>query len=65
MLILMRRVGEEIYIAKGRIKISILSEKDGVFTLGIQAPRAIDIDRKEVFVRKEIKRCQKIKEAQS
>lgn len=56
MLILTRRIGEEIYIAKGRIKICLLSEKDGVIAVGIKAPKLIDIERKEVFIRNQVER---------
>jgi carbon storage regulator len=56
MLTLTRRIGEEIYIDKGRIKVRLLSEKDGLVRVGIEAPKEIDVDRKEVFIRKAIKR---------
>ncbi|HAT9314937.1 TPA: carbon storage regulator [Legionella pneumophila subsp. pneumophila] len=56
MLTLIRRIGEEIYIDKGRIKVRLLSEKDGLVRVGIEAPKDIDVDRKEVFIRKAIKR---------
>lgn len=65
MLILTRRIGEEIYIAEGRIKISLLSEKEGVISLGIRAPKYIDIERKEIFIRKQVERHQQAKEDQS
>ncbi|ARM34972.1 carbon storage regulator [Legionella longbeachae] len=54
MLILIRRIGEEIYIDKGRIKVLLISENEGLIKLGIEAPRHIDIERKEVFVRKAV-----------
>ena len=52
MLKLTRRVGEELLIDKGNIRIKILSMKQGVVALGIEAPKQIDIDRKEIFLRK-------------
>lgn len=52
MLTLIRRIGEEIYIDKGKIKVTLLFQKGDLIGVGIKAPRRIDIDRKEVFIRK-------------
>lgn len=54
MLTLIRRIGEEIYIDKGRIKVLVISENEGLIKLGIEAPKHIDIERKEVFIRKAV-----------
>lgn len=54
MLTLIRRIGEEIYIDKGTIKIILLFEKDGLIGVGVKAPKHIDIERKEVFIRKAV-----------
>ncbi|WP_019215196.1 carbon storage regulator [Legionella tunisiensis] len=54
MLTLIRRIGEEIYIDKGRIKVHLLSENEGLIKLGIEAPKHVDVERKEVFVRKAV-----------
>ncbi|MFO8794487.1 carbon storage regulator [Legionella pneumophila serogroup 1] len=54
MLILNRRIGEAVYIDKGRVKVHLLSEKEGLIKLGIEAPKHVDIERKEVFVRKAV-----------
>ncbi|HAT1770909.1 TPA: carbon storage regulator [Legionella pneumophila] len=54
MLILIRRIGEAIYIDKGRIKVHLISENEGLIRLGIEAPKHVDIERKEVFVRKAV-----------
>lgn len=54
MLTLIRRIGEEIYIDKGRIKVLLISEKEGLIKLGIEAPKHIDVERKEVFIRKAV-----------
>ncbi|KTD73792.1 carbon storage regulator [Legionella tucsonensis] len=54
MLTLIRRIGEEIYIDKGRIKVLVISENEGRIKLGIEAPRHVDIERKEVFIRKAV-----------
>lgn len=53
MLVLTRRVGEQILIDKGQILVKILYERNGVVAVGIQAPSHIDVDRKEVFFRKQ------------
>ncbi|KTD54245.1 carbon storage regulator [Legionella sainthelensi] len=52
MLILIRRMGEEIYIDKGRIKVLLISENEGLIKLGIDAPKHVDVERKEVFIQK-------------
>ncbi|MCE0722789.1 carbon storage regulator [Legionella resiliens] len=52
MLILIRRMGEAIYIDKGRIKVFLISEKEGLIKLGIDAPKHVDVERKEVFIQK-------------
>ena len=53
MLVLSRRIGEEIMIDKGQIKIKILYFRNGSVAVGIQAPNRIDVDRKEIFFRKQ------------
>lgn len=52
MLVLTRRVGEQVLIDKGQIQIKILYERNGVIAIGIKAPIHIDVDRKEIFLRK-------------
>lgn len=54
MLELNRRVGEEIFIDQGQIRIKVVSMRDGVVAIGIQASKEIDIDRKEIFFRKRL-----------
>ncbi len=54
MLILTRRAGEEILVDKGRISFKILYERKGTIFIGIQAPKDMDVDRKEIFLRKRI-----------
>ena len=53
MLVLSRRIGEEIMIDKGQIKIKILTMRNGSVAVGIQAPKQVDVDRKEIFFRKQ------------
>ncbi len=52
MLVLTRRVGEEILIDKGQIQIKILYVRRGHIALGIHAPSNVDVDRKEIYLRK-------------
>lgn len=52
MLILERRVGEEIFINKGEIQVRILYERNGIIAIGINAPMSVEIDRKELFLKK-------------
>ena len=51
MLILFRRVGEQIYIDNGRIKIEILKQNGDDIAIGVKAPASVDVHRKEVFMR--------------
>lgn len=53
MLVLTRRNGEQILIDKGRIIIKVIYQRKGVVALGIQAPPHVDVDRKEIFIRKQ------------
>jgi carbon storage regulator len=54
MLILTRKVGQQILIDKGQIQIKVLYERNGNIALGILAPAHIDVDRQEIFLRKMI-----------
>lgn len=49
MLHIIRKVGEKIFIDKGRIQVMVMSNAEGLMTLGIKAPLDIDIARGEVF----------------
>jgi len=53
MLILTRRNGEQILIDKGQIEIKVINQHRGVVTLGIKAQPHIDVDREEIFLRKQ------------
>lgn len=53
MLVLTRRVGEQILIDKGQIEIKVLYVRKGHIALGINAPGHVDVDRKEIFIRKQ------------
>jgi carbon storage regulator len=52
MLVLTRRVGEEVVI-DGGISIAVLSVKGGQIRLGITAPRSVGVRRQELLVRAE------------
>jgi carbon storage regulator len=52
MLVLRRRVGEQILINKGQIQVKVLCERDGIIHIGIQAPDHIDVDREEIFMQR-------------
>ena len=54
MLVLTRRIGEQIYIDKGSIQIKLLYERNGNIAIGIKAPKHIDVDRKEIFLSKQL-----------
>jgi carbon storage regulator len=51
MLVLTRRIGEEIVIA-GAIRIVILSTRKDRGRVGIKAPRSVTVDREEVHARR-------------
>ncbi|KTD04448.1 vir region protein [Legionella geestiana] len=53
MLVLTRRIGEQILIDKGQIEIKMLYVRNGHIAVGIKAPAHIDVDRKEIFIRKQ------------
>ena len=53
MLVLTRRTGEQILIDKGSIQIKILYQRNGHVAVGIKAPRHVDVDRKEIFIKKQ------------
>ena len=54
MLILTRLPTQEILIDKGQISIKVLSVKGNYVRLGIQASRKIDVDRKEIYLSKQL-----------
>lgn len=52
MLVLDRKVGQQVLIGKGAIEIKILRIRDGVISIGFNAPSNIDIDREEIYLKK-------------
>ena len=53
MLVLTRKIGEQMLIDKGKITIKFLAHHKGVVTFGINAPAHIDVDRQEIFLSKQ------------
>lgn len=53
MLVLKRKKGQLILIDKGQIEIKVLYQRRGSVALGIKAPTHIDVDREELFLRKQ------------
>jgi carbon storage regulator len=51
MLVLMRRVGETIYIGDD-ITITIVDARRGQVKIGIRAPKDVVVDREEIYERK-------------
>ncbi len=56
MLILTRKIGQQVLIGGGSIQVKILKADEDVITIGFIAPAHIDIDREEIFVRKNLER---------
>lgn len=54
MLILRRHRGQSIVIGRhAEIIIKILQEEKGIITVGIEAPKSVQIDREEVYCKRE------------
>jgi carbon storage regulator len=51
MLVLSRRIGEEIVIAEN-IRLTVLAVKGGQVQIGVAAPSPVTVDRKEVHDRR-------------
>lgn len=54
MLILYRKIGEQIMIDKGSIQLKIMdvNADNGTIAIGFNAPAHVDIDREEIFLKK-------------
>ena len=52
MLVLTRKIGQQILMDKGAIQIKVLRVDGGVISIGLNAPKHIDIDREEVYLKK-------------
>ena len=58
MLVLTRKIGQQILMQNGSIQMKVLKVDDDVISIGIHAPANVDIDREEVFTRKIALRAQ-------
>ena len=52
MLILTRKIGQQVLIDNGAIQIKVLKIEGGKISIGFSAPENIDICREEVYLRK-------------
>lgn len=52
MLVLTRKIGQQVQIGNGLIQIKVLKVDDGIISIGFNAPSNIDIDREEVYLKK-------------
>ena len=52
MLVLTRKIGQQILIGKGLIQMKVLKVTDVIISIGINAPQHIDIDREEIYLKK-------------
>ncbi len=57
MLVLSRQRGESIMIG-GNVEVSIIDIRGNKVRLGITAPREIEVDRKEIYEKKEAAKAQ-------
>lgn len=53
MLVLDRKIDQKILINKGTIQIKVLRINDDIISIGINAPQHIDIDREEIYIKKQ------------
>ena len=53
MLVLTRRLGQQILMNKGTIQFKVLKIDQGNISIGIHAPEHMDIDREEVYLKKQ------------
>ena len=59
MLVLTRKEGELILIDEGRVQIKVLHRRRGQVALGITTKPYMEVDREEVFLRKQASSLQK------
>lgn len=53
MLVLTRKIGQQVLLSNGSIQMKVLNVVDGIISIGFNAPSHIDIDREEVFFKKQ------------
>lgn len=64
MLVLTRKIGQQIQIDNGLIQIKVLKVENGSISIGFNAPAHIDIDREEVYLRKITQRARLLNQKQ-
>ncbi len=52
MLVLTRKIGQQILIGKGIIQMKVLKIDNDIISIGINAPQHIDVDREEIYLKK-------------
>ena len=57
MLVLTRKVGQQVRIGNGVIQMKVLNVVDGTISIGFDAPEHIEIDREEVYLKKIVQRA--------
>ena len=56
MLVLTRRIGQQILIGRGVIQLKVLKVEGDTISIGFNAPSNIDIDREEIYLKKALQR---------
>ena len=54
MLVLTRKVGQQVLINNGTIQVKVLRTDNDTITIGFKAPANVDIDREEIFFKKAV-----------
>lgn len=57
MLVLTRKIGQQVLIAKGSIQVKVLRINGDDIRIGITAPEHVDIDREEIYLQKMLARA--------
>lgn len=52
MLVLTRKLGQQVFIDEGMIQMKILKIGREIISIGFNAPEHIDIDREEIYLKK-------------
>jgi carbon storage regulator len=56
MLVLTRKIGQQVLIDNGLIQMKVLRVNDDIISIGFNAPSHIEIDREEVYLKKLVQR---------
>jgi len=56
MLVLSRKIGQQILIGDGLVQIKVLKVKGDNISIGFTAPSHIDINREEIYIQKRAQR---------